>query len=166
MFHGRKHWVKVTGRIAGMEVLPRGRAPHPKLFSIELYPEDGAPVRAEILLRPDHPEHGYEDLYFRLDKEVTGFLFNPETNEVRFDLTDPRNSRSAHVAAGAAWVDSPDYGETTPAGSGPPWLVLPACPSCRKRVDQRLAAMGNQPLCPSCLQPLPASPLVTPTDRQ
>ena len=166
LFHGQKQWVKVAGRIVGMEVLPRGRAPHPKLFRIELQPADGPPIRAEIRLRPDRPEHGYEDLYFRLDEEVTGFLYNPATREARFDMTDPRNSRSAHVEAGAAWAAASDSGESAPAGSGPPWLVPSACPSCRKRVDQRRVAMGNQPLCPSCLQLLPAYPLVTRADRQ
>jgi hypothetical protein len=166
VFHDRKQWVKVTGRIIQVQILPGRSAPHPKLFVVELLPEDSTPVQAEIRVRPGHQEHGYGDLYFRMDKEVTGFLLNPATREVRFDMTDPRNSRSAHAAARASWAASPDYGQPTPADSGPPWLVLPTCPSCRKPVDQRRAAMGNEPRCPLCVQPLPASPLVTRTDRQ
>ncbi len=157
MFRSHKEWVSVSGRVVEMQLLPGKTAPHPKLFIVELHPQDSAPVQAEIRVRSSDSD--YAEIYFSTDAEV-GFLFNPATQEARFDRTDPRNSMSARVAAGAAWADA-DFSEPKSADSGPPWLVLPACPSCRKQVDQGRAAMENQPHCPSCLHPLPAYPLVT-----
>ncbi len=160
MFRGRQQWIKVSGWVNEIKILPGPRSPHPKLFLIEVQPEDGGSVQAEIRVTPGHQEHGYEDLYFRTDKSVTGFLFNPATGQARFDMTDPRNSRSAHSAAGMAWRHTPTDARPASMVGGPPWLVLPACRSCKKKVDQGRAAMENQPHCPSCLHLLPASPWV------
>lgn len=159
MFHNHKQWIQVSGRVLGLEVLPGKSAPHPKLFVIELHPEDSAPVRAEIRVRPGSSEHGYGDLFYRTDKDIIGFLFNPSTGEARFDMADPRNCLSAHMAAGDAWTESMDDDQLND-GSGAPWLVPATCPACRKRVEQRRAAMENRPHCQSCLHPLPAFPLV------
>jgi len=154
VFGSHKHWVSVTGYVVEMQLLPGRAAPHPKLFVVELQPADSAPIRAEIRLNPG--DHDYYDLYF-CTGDTTGFLYNPDKREARFDTSDPRNSMSAHVAAGDAWASAPDLEDY----SGPPWLVPGTCPGCHKRVDQTRASMDNQPHCPSCLQPLPAYPLVT-----
>jgi hypothetical protein len=159
-----KHWVKVTGKVLRIEILPGPSSPHPKLFVVELQMEDGTPMRAEIKVNQHRPVHGYEDLFFRGDHDDTGFLFKPATREVRFDMTDPRNSGSAHRAATSALVRSlnPDLSSQDIAdSSGRPWLVGPRCPTCRKEVDQRRASMDNRPHCLSCMSPLPAFPLRT-----
>ena len=160
MFRSHKQLVKMPGRVVEMQVLPGKSAPHPKLFIVELQPEDSAPVRAEIKVRPGYSEHGYDDLYFSTGQHVT-FLVNPATQEAHFDMTDPRNSMSAHTAATDAWVQSmSDDDENAPDGSGPPWLVPGTCPSCNKKIDQFRTSMENQPHCAHCVYPLPAFPLV------
>jgi hypothetical protein len=154
VFRSHKQLVSMQGRVVEMQVLPGKSAPHPKLFIIELQPEDSAPMRAEIKVRPGSSE--YSDLYFSTNR-VAGFLVNPATQEAHFDMSDPRNTMSAHTAATDAWAQSDD---DSVDGSGPPWLVPGSCPSCHKKIDQLRTSMENQPHCAHCLHPLPAFPLV------
>jgi hypothetical protein len=80
-------------------------------------------------------------------------------------MTDPRNSMAAHLAFGdclEAMLESAlENGDTGADGSGPPWLVPAKCPQCGKHVNQKMAAMENQPHCMNCAQPLPAYPGLT-----
>jgi len=161
MFHRHNQWVKVTGSVLDRQVLPGPRAPHPKLVTVELHPEDGMPLRAEVRLIPGNHHHWDDDLYYPSVGDVTGFIFDPASGETRFDMTDPRNSMTAHLAAGDAWAAAPDDDEPTPVDSGPPWLVPARCPQCGKPVNQQMAAMERQPHCMNCTQLLPAYPVVT-----
>jgi hypothetical protein len=166
MFHHHKQsadasgWVKMTGKMLDLQQLPGPRAPHPKLLTVELYPEGDAPVRAEVHLVPGDRHRWDDDLYLSKG-DRTGFILNPATGEVRYDLTDPRNSMSAHTAAGEAWIAMDSDGQEAQYDTGPPWLVLGACPYCRRPVNQKMAALEPEPHCPSCTQILPAYPLVT-----
>ncbi len=162
MFH-HQQWVKVSGKVLDRQVLAGHKAPHPKLVIVELRLEDGTKVQAEVHLIPGSHDHWDDDLYYPSVGDVTGFIHHPSSGEARFDMTDPRNSMGAHVAAGDAWAAAlnNDDDEPVKADSGPPWLVPAKCPQCGKHVNQKMAAMEDQPHCMSCAQLLPAYPLVT-----
>jgi len=163
VFHRHNQWVRVIGKVLDRQVLPGPRAPHPKLVIVELHPEGGMPLQAEVRLIPGDRNHWDEDLYYPSVGDITGFIVDPASGETRFDMTDPRNSMAAHTAAGEAWAAAPDDDddEPTPVDSGPPWLVPAACPTCGRPVNQKMAAMERQPHCMTCAQFLPAYPVVT-----
>ena len=132
-------------------------------MTVEFHPDGGAPIQADVRLIPGDRHHWDDDLYYPQVGDITGFIFDPASHETRFDMSDPRNSMAAHLAAGEAWAAAPDDDDDQPTqvGSGPPWLVVATCPSCRRPVDQRRVAMERQPHCMACAQVLPAYPVVT-----
>jgi len=154
-------WVRMPGKVLDRQVLPGPRAPHPKLLTIELHPQDSPAFQAQVQLIPGDPYRWSEDLYYPKVGDITGFIVDTNTGEARFDMTDPRNCMSAHSAGGEAWIAMPDTDEEMRVDTGPPWLVAPACPFCSTLVDQRWMAAQQQPQCPSCFQPLPVHPVIT-----
>jgi len=103
-------------------------------------------------------------LFYPSVGDITGFIVDPSSGETRFDMSDPRNSMTAHTAASDAWAAAPDDDdddEPVAVDSGPPWLVSAKCPACGKPVNQKMAAMDQQPHCGHCALPLPAYPVVT-----
>ncbi len=64
MFGRHKQWVSMTGKVLDRQVLPGPSAPHPKLVTVELHQEDGAPLQAEVRLIPGDRHHWDEDLYY------------------------------------------------------------------------------------------------------
>ncbi len=154
----------MVGNIVDLQLLPRLRGqgrdhwPHPKRYVVELHPVDRAPYRAEIDIPPiDYPD----DFFFSQPGDVTGFIVNPATGEVRFDMTDQRNSRAAHLAGADVLEQQLLAGVPADPGlavTGPPWVVPATCPGCGAPVDQATQAMAPAPTCAFCDEPLPAQP--------
>jgi hypothetical protein len=153
-------WVRITGKVVSIQQLPGPRAPHPKLVTVELYPEGDSPFHGEVNLVPGDRHRWDDDLYLSMG-DTSWFVLNPATGEVRYDLTDPRNHLSAHTAGGEAWMAMDGDGQDVKEDTGPPWLVLPHCLHCGRPVSQQMAAMESEPHCQSCAQVLPAYPVVT-----
>jgi len=165
VFH-RQHQVhgnqqRVSGKVRSRQTLPGPRAPHPKVLTVTLHPDGGMPLEAQVHVVHGDRHHWNDDLYYPDVGDVTGFIFDPGSGETWFDMSDPRNSMAAHIAAGDAWAHSPHNDEPTPVDTGPPWLVLDRCGSCGIPVDLKRAAMERQPQCMNCGQMLLAYPVVT-----
>lgn len=157
-------WEKLTGNILDLQLMPKLTGPgqehwpSPKRYVVQLHPAGGEAFQAEVLIHPvDFPE----DFYFSQPGAVTGFVRNPATGEVRFDMTDTRNSTRAHQAGADHLMDELLSGVPADPGepvTGPPWVVPETCPDCGARVDQATSAMELDPRCAFCHQPLPAQP--------
>ncbi len=164
MFHKDRpdQWEKMIGTMIEMRTLPGKYAPHPKVFVVELHPEGREPVQAEVHWDVNIDERLYKgDLRAPLAREVTGFIVNRVSGEVRLDMSDPRNSMTAQEAEFKRLEALDD--EDEPAGpgesvTGPPWIVPDKCPSCGAMVDHATASIEQDPRCEFCHQPLPVEP--------
>jgi len=157
-------WDKVTGNILDLQLLPKLTGPgqehwpSPKRYVVQLHPADREPYTAQIDIPPvDFPD----DFYFSQPGAVTGFVVDPASGEVRFDMDDPRNSTTAHQKDFDLLENQILAG--TPAGpgeavTGPPWIVPAICPDCGAPVDQATSAMALDPKCEFCHEPLPVQP--------
>lgn len=172
MFGRRKHhepaaapqWEHVTGNIVDLQLLPKLTGPgqqhwpSPKRYTVLLHPEGREAYRATIDVHPiDHPD----DLFFAQPGAVTGFLVDPASGQVQFDMADRRNSMKAHQTDASLVENEVLSGVVAPRGeavTGPPWVVPAECPGCGAAVDQATAAMDLAPRCAFCHQPLPAEP--------
>jgi hypothetical protein len=165
VLHRHNQWVKASGRVLDSQIMPGPKAPHPTIITVELHPEGGSPLRAEVCVIRGDRNHWNPDLFYPSVGDVTGFVFDPASGETRIDMTDPRNSTTAHRAAAEAWEARPSD-QPVLIDSGPPWFVPARCPLCNKPVNQAMAAREGQPHCMSCGRPLPAYPfLISHTGR-
>ena len=157
-------WEKMIGNIVDLQLLPKltgpGREhwPSPKLYVVQLHPEGREAFRGEVHIHPiDHPD----DFFFSQPGTVTAFIVNPVSGEVRFDMSDQRNSVAAHQSAVDLMQEEFLADKPADAGqaiTGPPWVVPAECPQCGARVDQATQSMELAPKCGFCHQPLPADP--------
>ena len=97
-FHlGHHQWVRLDGTVLERRILHPGRpAPHAKLFVVSLQPPGQPPFTVEITL---HPSDGdYTDIAQPNAGEVRGFLYDPRSGKVQFDLEDDRNNLNVMVS--------------------------------------------------------------------
>jgi hypothetical protein len=154
-------WDKAPGNVLDMRLLPAPYPPHPKVFVVQLHPDGASPFQAEIPYNLTNSDNLYADLFLPPVGAVTGFVVHRGTGEVRFDMTDKRNSRSAHQADAEGLMGQMLTGVAADPGqavTGPPWVVPAICPNCDAPVDQATAAMDPDPRCAYCHQPLPVQP--------
>lgn len=172
MLHRHRHdttanWEKANGRVVDYELLksplPGNQGPHPKRYTVELFPDGREPFEGVVVvdLYDRHYDEKYGDLFYPSKGDVRGFLFDPASGSVDFDMTDARNSSAAQDAAAQQMMDRMLAGEPAHADedvSGPPWVLPVNCPNCSAPVDQATEAMKLEPRCAYCHQPLPAEP--------
>jgi hypothetical protein len=159
--HEAEHWEKVTGNVVEMRLLPSQYPPHPKVFVVQLHPEGRDPFQAEVPYNPTNWDGYYADLFLPPAGAVTGFVVGTGSGEVRFDMSDKRNSMAAHLAGADTLMDKLLAGQPADPGeavTGPPWVVPATCPNCDAPVDQATASMDPDPKCGYCHQPLPVQP--------
>jgi hypothetical protein len=156
-----EHWEPVIGNVLEMKLLPAPYTPHPKVFVVQLHPQGREPFQAEIPYNMDNWDNLYNDLFLPEAGTVTSFVVETGSGEVRFDMSDPRNSTSAHLAEGDRLMNQLLEGKAAAPGesvTGPPWVVPAICPTCDAPVDQATATMDPDPKCAYCHQPLPVQP--------
>jgi hypothetical protein len=155
-------WEPVTGTVVEARDLDveDGHADPVVVFVVEVHPEGRPPIRAEIRYDASNEYDLYADLCLHDAGDVTGFVVDTGSGEVRFDMSDPRNSTSARILArleAEGTAPSADAGpEVGP--TGPPWAVPATCPRCGAPVDQAVASRAVAPACDTCLAPLPVQP--------
>jgi hypothetical protein len=91
-FHfGRRDWVFVDGTVLERRVLhPERSAPHAKLFVVRLEPPGQPPLTAELTLHPG--DRNYTDIAQPEAGEVRGFLYDPKSGKLEFNLEDDRTN--------------------------------------------------------------------------
>ena len=118
--HGEKHghfhfghhgWAFVDGTVLERRILHPGRpAPHAKLFVVRLDPPGQPPLTVELTLHPG--DRDYTDIAQPEAGEVRGFLYDPKSGKLQFDLEDPRSNLTMMLrqadAMAAALEDEPD----------------------------------------------------------
>jgi len=153
------HWEHVTGTVLEARELD-GYADPTMVFTVRLEPEGRAPFPAEIRYDESNEYERYADLYTPEAGDVTGFEVDSGSGEVRFDMSDDRNSVSAHILARVAPEESGPIAGTAPGATptGPRWFVPATCPNCGATVDRATASTAEAPACEVCHQPLPTQP--------
>ena len=88
---GHHEWAFLDGTVLERRILhPERSAPHAKLFVVRLQPPGQPPLTVEITL---HPADGnYADIAQPEAGEVRGFLYDPRSGKVEFNLEDDRNN--------------------------------------------------------------------------
>jgi hypothetical protein len=88
---GHHQWARLDGTVLERRILHPGRpAPHAKLFVVRLQPPGQPPLTVEITLHP--ADRNYTDIAQPEAGEVRGFLYDPQSGKLQFDLEDPRNN--------------------------------------------------------------------------
>jgi hypothetical protein len=153
------HWEPVSGTVLEARELD-GYADPTMEFTIRLEPDGRQPFQAEIRYDEHNEYELYADLYTPDAGDVTGFVVDTGSGEVRFDLSDVRNSTSARILARVdPEVSGPPVGSPPAAAADRPrWYVPATCPTCGATVDQATASTAAAPICGVCSGPLPAQP--------
>ncbi len=100
--HGRFHighheWAFLDGTVLERRILhPERSAPHAKLFVIRLEPTGQPPINVELTLHPS--DRDYADIAQPEAGEVRGFLYDPKSGKVEFNLEDDRNNLTVMLA--------------------------------------------------------------------
>jgi hypothetical protein len=100
--HGRFHfghheWAFLDGTVLERRILhPERSAPHAKLFVIRLEPTGQPPLTVELTLHPS--DRDYADIAQPDAGEVRGFLYDPKSGKVEFNLEDDRNNLTVMLA--------------------------------------------------------------------
>ena len=91
-FHlGRHDWMFLDGTVLERRILhPRRPAPHAKLFVVRVRPPGQPPLTVELTLHPG--DRDYADIAQPEAGEVRGFLYDPKSGKVEFNLEDDRNN--------------------------------------------------------------------------
>jgi hypothetical protein len=91
-FHfGRHEWVFLDGTVLERRILhPERPAPHAKLFVVRLEPPGQPPLTVELTLHPG--DRDYTDIAQPEAGEVRGFLYDPQSGKLEFNLEDDRNN--------------------------------------------------------------------------
>ena len=91
-FHfGHHEWAFVDGTVLERRILHPGRpAPHAKLFVVRLEPPGQPPLTVELTLHPG--DRDYSDIAQPEAGEVRGFLYDPRSGKLEFNLEDDRNN--------------------------------------------------------------------------
>ncbi len=69
---------------------PERSAPHAKLFVVRLQPPGQPPLTVELTLHPS--DRDYTDIAQPEAGEVRGFLYDPKSGKLQFNLEDDRNN--------------------------------------------------------------------------
>ena len=98
--HGEKHghfhfghheWAFLDGTVLERRILhPERSAPHAKLFVVRLEPPGQPPLTLELTLHPS--DRDYADIAQPEAGEVRGFLYDPKSGKLEFNLEDDRNN--------------------------------------------------------------------------
>ena len=94
--HGHFHFghherVFLDGTVLERRILHPGRpAPHSKLFVVRLEPPGQPPLIVELTLHPS--DRDYTDIAQPEAGEVRGFLYDPKSGKLEFNLEDDRNN--------------------------------------------------------------------------
>ena len=98
--HGEKHghlhfghheWVFLDGTVLERRILHPGRpAPHAKLFVVRLDRTGQPPLTVELTLHPS--DRNYTDIAQPEAGDVRGFLYDPKSGKLEFNLEDDRNN--------------------------------------------------------------------------
>jgi len=98
--HGEKHghlhfghheWVFLDGTVLERRILhPERSAPHAKLFVVRLDRTGQPPLTVELTLHPS--DRNYTDIAQPDAGEVRGFLYDPKSGKLEFNLEDDRNN--------------------------------------------------------------------------
>jgi len=75
---------------------PQRPAPHAKLFVVRLEPPGQPPITVELTLHPS--DRDYMDIAQPKAGEVRGFLYDPRSGKVQFNLEDERNNLTIMLA--------------------------------------------------------------------
>jgi hypothetical protein len=98
---GHHDRVFLDGTVLERRILHPGRpAPHAKLFVVSLQPPGQPPVTAELTLHPS--DRHYTDIAQPEAGEVRGFLYDPKSGKLEFDLEDDRNNLAVMLSAADA----------------------------------------------------------------
>ena len=98
---GRHEWVFLDGKVLERRILhPQRSAPHAKLFVVRLEPPGQPPVTVELTLHPS--DRDYTDIAQPEAGEVRGFLYDPKSGKVEFNLEDDRNNLAVMISAADA----------------------------------------------------------------
>ena len=106
--HGRFHfghheWMFLDGTVLERRILHPGRpAPHAKLFVVRLDPPGQPTVTVELTLHPS--QRNYADIAQPQAGEVRGFLYDPKSGKLEFNLEDDRNNLTQMIADGDAMI--------------------------------------------------------------
>ena len=153
------HWEPMPGTVT--EARELDGYPDPTMeFTVRLEPEGRPPQQAQIRYDESNEYELYADLYTPDAGDVTGFLVDTGSGEVRFDMSDVRNSTSARILARVDPEASGPPGGTA-AGATPDrprWFVPATCANCGATVDRATASMAEAPACEVCREPLPTRP--------
>lgn len=87
----------LDGTVLERRILHPGRpAPHAKLFVVRLQLPGQPPLTVELTL---HPSDGnYTDIAQPEAGEVRGFLYDPKSGKVQFNLEDDRNNLNVMIS--------------------------------------------------------------------
>ena len=81
----------MDGTVLERRILHPGRpAPHAKLFVVRLDPPGQPPLTVELTLHPG--DRDYTDIAQPEAGEVRGFLYDPKSGKLQFNLEDDRNN--------------------------------------------------------------------------
>jgi hypothetical protein len=91
-FHfGHHEWVFLDGTVLERRILhPERAAPHAKLFVVSVEPPGQPPLTVELTLHPG--DRDYTDIAQPEAGEVRGFLYDPKSGKLEFNLEDDRNN--------------------------------------------------------------------------
>jgi hypothetical protein len=88
---GRHEWVFLDGTVLERRILhPQRPAPHAKLFVVRLEPPGRPPLTVELTLHPS--DRDYTDIAQPEAGEIRGFLYDPKSGKLEFNLEDDRNN--------------------------------------------------------------------------
>ncbi|HEX4833492.1 MAG TPA: hypothetical protein VH478_20635 [Trebonia sp.] len=94
MHFGHHQWIRVEGTVLERRILhPERSAPHAKLFVVRLDPPGQAAVTVELTLHPS--DRDYLTIAQPKAGQVRGFLYDPKSGKLQFDLEDPRTNLTA-----------------------------------------------------------------------
>jgi hypothetical protein len=98
---GRHEWVFLDGKVLERRILhPERSAPHAKLFVVRLQPPDQPPLTVELTLHPS--DRDYTDIAQPEAGEVRGFLYDPKSGKLQFNLEDDRNNLNVMLSSADA----------------------------------------------------------------
>ena len=91
-FHlGGRDWIFLDGTVLERRILhPERSAPHAKLFVVRVEPPGRPPLSVELTLHPG--DRDYAGIAQPEAGEVRGFLYDPKSGKLKFNLEDDRNN--------------------------------------------------------------------------
>jgi hypothetical protein len=100
---GRHDWVFLDGTVLERRILhPQRSAPHAKLFVVSIEPPGQPPRTVELTLHPGDRDYG--DIAQPEAGEVRGFLYEPKSGKLVFNLEDDRNNLAVMISDGEAMI--------------------------------------------------------------